>query len=49
MLEPPKSKFKEVSLDGRGPIMKAHNSNLTGRERGPLGNNYQWGPLGGWY
>ena len=45
MLEPPKPKFKEVSV-GAGPIYKTHKSYKTGLEpRRP----YQWGPLGGYY
>ena len=45
MLEPPKSKFKTVTLEG-GPIIKTHKSNLTGME---TAKPYKWGPLGGWY
>ena len=45
MLEPPKPKFKEVSV-GAGPIIKSHSLRKTGLEpRRP----YQWGPLGGYY
>jgi len=49
MLEPPRSKFKEVSLDGSGPITKVHSKATDGRERGPYGEKYRWGPLGGWH
>jgi len=48
MLAPPKSKLKPVDLSGSGPIMRTHSSDKTGRERGPLGERYKWGPLGGW-
>ena len=45
MLEPPKPRFKEVTLTG-GPIIKTHKNAKTGLEtRRP----YQWGPLGGYY
>ena len=44
MLEPPKSKFKTVTLEG-GPIIKSHKPNKTGRE---TNRPYKWGPLGGW-
>ena len=45
MLEPPKPRFKEVTLTG-GPIIKSHKAAKTGLEtRRP----YQWGPLGGYY
>ena len=45
MLEPPKSKFKTVTLEG-GPIIKTIKNNKTGLEpRVP----YKWGPLGGWF
>ena len=45
MLEPPKPKFKEVTLTG-GPIIKSHKHWKTGLEpKRP----YQWGPLGGYY
>lgn len=45
MLEPPKPRFKEVTLTG-GPIIKSHKAAKTGLEtRRP----YQWGPLGGWF
>ena len=45
MLEPPKPKFKEVSV-GAGPVIKSHSNRKTGLEpRRP----YQWGPLGGYY
>ena len=47
MLEPPKSKFQTVSVEG-GPVIKTHRSNRTGYEAGPLGAKYKWGPLGGW-
>uniref|UniRef100_A0A7S2JE93 Uncharacterized protein n=1 Tax=Haptolina brevifila TaxID=156173 RepID=A0A7S2JE93_9EUKA len=43
MLEPPRAKFKTVTLDG-GPIIKTHKSHKTGLEA-----PYKWGPLGGWY
>ena len=43
MLEPPKPRFKEVTLEG-GPIIKIHAARNTGLEtRRP----YKWGPLGG--
>jgi hypothetical protein len=45
MLEPPKPKFKEVSLTN-GPIVKSHDRKRTGLE---TKKPYQWGPLGGWY
>jgi len=45
MLEPPKPKFREVTLTG-GPVIKSHDHNKTGLEtRKP----YKWGPLGGYY
>tara|TARA_B100000787_G_C16026904_1_gene220940 strand:+ start:300 stop:437 length:138 start_codon:yes stop_codon:yes gene_type:complete len=45
MLEPPKPKFKAVSLDG-GPIVKEHSRRNNGLE---TKRPYQWGPLGGYY
>ena len=45
MLEPPKPKFKAVSLEG-GPIIKEHSRRNTGLE---TKRPYQWGPLGGYY
>mmetsp|Transcript_60446 Transcript_60446/g.165570 ORF Transcript_60446/g.165570 Transcript_60446/m.165570 type:complete len:130 (+) Transcript_60446:102-491(+) len=45
MLEPPKPKFKTVSLDA-GPIIKSHERNKTGLE---TKKPYKWGPLGGYY
>ena len=45
MLEPPKPKFKEVTLTG-GPIVKMHKAGKTGLE---TKKPYQWGPLGGFY
>jgi len=45
MLEPPKPKFKEVSLTA-GPIIKSHDRKRTGLE---TKRPYQWGPLGGFY
>lgn len=45
MLEPPKPKFKLVTLTG-GPIIKTHKASRTGLEqRRP----HQWGPLGGYW
>lgn len=44
MLEPPKSKFQTVSLEG-GPIIKSHKAAKTGLE---TKRPHQWGPLGGW-
>lgn len=49
MLEPPKSKFKEVDLNGNGPITRVHDKAKNAWDRGPYGEKYQWGPLGGWY
>jgi len=45
MLEPPRAKFKTVTLDG-GPIIKSHKNQKTGLE---TARPYKWGPLGGWY
>ena len=45
MLEPPKPKFKAVSLEG-GPIVKEHSRRNTGLE---TKRPHQWGPLGGYY
>jgi len=45
MLEPPKPKFKTVSLEG-GPIIKVHEQSKTGLEKK---KPYKWGPLGGYY
>lgn len=45
MLEPPKPKFKTVTLSG-GPIIKSHEPNKTGLE---TKRPYKWGPLGGYY
>ena len=44
MLEPPKRKFKTVTLEG-GPIIKTVKKNVTGLED----PRYKWGPLGGWF
>jgi len=49
MLEPPKSQFKEVDLNGNGPITKVHDKTKNAWDRGPYGDKYKWGPLGGWY
>ena len=45
VLEPPKPKFKTVTLDA-GPIIKTHKNNRTGLE---TKRPYKWGPLGGYY
>jgi hypothetical protein len=49
MLDPPKSQFKEVDLNGNGPITKVHDKSKNAWDRGPYGEKYRWGPLGGWY
>jgi len=46
MLEPPKPKFKTVSIDGGGPIIKTVSARRTGLE---TKKPYKWGPLGGFY
>ena len=45
MLEPPKAKFKTVSLEG-GPIVKTVKPSRTGLE---TKRPYKWGPLGGFF